>query len=145
MVLKATPCRIDLVTGAKPIQEKPHRAGTKAGEVEIQDVERMLKKGIIEPAYTEWASPLLLVKKKLDNRMSFCVDYWNVNALTDRYSYPILRMDECIDYLGDTNVFITLDANFGYWQVEIPEEDTNNITFTCHAGIFRFISVPFCL
>ena len=32
-------------------------------------------------------------------------------------------MDECIDSLGEATIFATLDANAGYWQVEIDEND----------------------
>lgn len=33
------------------------------------------------------------------------------------------RMDACIDSFGESTVFITLDANRGYRQVEIDEDD----------------------
>jgi hypothetical protein len=32
-------------------------------------------------------------------------------------------MDDCLDSLGDAQVFSTLDANTGYWQVKVAEKD----------------------
>jgi hypothetical protein len=51
---------------------------------------------------------------KPDGSMRFCIDYRKLNAVTGRDSYPLPRMDECIDSLGDASVFSTLDCNSGY-------------------------------
>lgn len=32
-------------------------------------------------------------------------------------------MDECVDSLGEMTTFSTLDANQGYWKIEIDERD----------------------
>jgi hypothetical protein len=105
-VHSATP-RIQLVLGAKPIHAKPYRAGPRAMENEASEVQRMLKEGVIEPASSKWASPVVLVPKP-DGSMRFCVDYRRLNTLTKRDSYPLPRMDECIDSLGDAPLFSTL-------------------------------------
>lgn len=42
-----------------------------------------------------------------------------------RDSYPMTRMDDCIDTLGNGSVFITLDCNSGYWQIPVGEEETD--------------------
>ena len=62
-----------------------------------------------------------------------------------RDSYPLPRMDECIDSLGDATVFTTLDCNSGYLQVEIAEEDRNKTSFASHSGLYRFLRMPFGL
>jgi hypothetical protein len=64
----------------------------------------MLKAEVIEPATSEWASPIVLVAKP-DGSTRFCVDYRKLNAITVRDSYPLPRMYECIDSLGDAKIF----------------------------------------
>ncbi|CAN8069586.1 unnamed protein product [Agarophyton chilense] len=54
-------------------------------------------------------------------------------------------MDEWIDSLGEANVFTTLDANSGYGQVPVAEEDQYKTAFACHAGLYRFKRMPFGL
>ncbi|CAN8063812.1 unnamed protein product [Agarophyton chilense] len=143
--IKATQHRMGLLPDSKPIYQQPYRAGPKAREIELKEVERMLEEGAVEPANSDWAIPVVLVQKKGDKRMRFCVDYRRLNSMTTRNSYPIPRMDECIDSLGDAQTFTTLDANSGYCQVHVGEEDRDKTTFTCHAGLFRFTRMPFGL
>lgn len=82
---------------------------------------------------------------KKDGTKRFCVDYRRLNALTVRDTYPIPRMDECIDSLGDAKVLTTLDCNAGYWQISLRREDWDKSTFVCHSGSYLFKRVPFGL
>ena len=63
---------------------------------------------------------------KSDGSLRFCVDYRRLNAATIPDTYPLPRMDDCIDSLGDATVFSTLDANSGYWQLPIVEKATES-------------------
>lgn len=57
--------RIDLdPPKAKPIHSAPYRAGPAARQLEREEIDKMLRMGVIEPAQTEWASPIVFVPKK---------------------------------------------------------------------------------
>jgi hypothetical protein len=135
---------IELTPGAKPVHSHPYRAGPRAREVEAAEVQRMLKAGVIEPSSAEWASTVVLVRKS-DGSMRFCIDYRRLNALTLKESYPLPRMDDCIDSLGDATIFSTLDCNSGYWQIPVLPEDRDKTSFTSHEGFYRFTRMPFGL
>ncbi|CAN8070819.1 unnamed protein product, partial [Agarophyton chilense] len=102
----------------------------------------MLEEGVIEAAQSAWASPVVLVPKP-DGSLRFCSDYRKLNAVTVRDTFLLPRMDECIDSLGEANVFTTLDANSGYWKVPIAEEDQDKTAFACLVGLYRFKRMPF--
>ena len=51
---------------------------------------------------------MVLVPKK-DGTLRFCVDYRLLNVVSKRDSYTLPRMDECIESLGEANVFSTLN------------------------------------
>jgi len=104
----------------------------------------MLDAGVIEPASSEWASPIVLVPKK-DGSLRFCVDYRRLNAKTVVDSYPLPRIDDCLDSLGDAAIFTTLDCNAGYWQVPVAPEDRDKTTFTSYLGTYRYVRMPFGL
>lgn len=78
--------------------------------VVAKEVNKMLNARVIEPASTDWASPVVQVRKKGDS-FRFCVDYGDLNAKTAEDSYLLPQMDDCIDWLGDAAVFTTLDCN----------------------------------
>ena len=99
---------------------------------------------MIEPIQSERASPVLLVPKK-EGTLRFCVDFRRLNALTIPDTYPVPRMEDCIDSLGEARLFTTLDALWGYWQVPIVERDTDNTTFTSHMGTLHYKRMPFRL
>lgn len=62
-VIRAIEHRIDLLPNIKPFLHLFYRAGPKAMEEEATQVERMLQTGVIEPAQSPWASPVVLVLK----------------------------------------------------------------------------------
>ena len=138
----ATSHRIYTTPGARPVHTHPYREGPCAREVEREEIERMLAQGVIEPATSEWASPIGLVPIS-DGSLRFCVDYRRLNAITIPDTYPLLRMDDCIDSLGDAAVFTTLYCKSGYRQIPVHPRDRDKTTFTSHCGIYQFRRLPF--
>jgi hypothetical protein len=67
-----------------------------ARTAEQTEVNRMLAEDTIEPATSEWSSPVVLVPKR-DGGICFCVDYRKLNNLTERDVYH---------YRGWTNALI---------------------------------------
>lgn len=65
--------------------------------------------------------------------------------MTDKEAYTVLRMDECLDCLGERRTFSTTDANSGYWQIKIDEITRDKTASTSNYGLQRFIRVPFGL
>ena len=84
----------------------------------------------------------MLVPKK-DGTLRFCVDYRKLNTLTYKDVYPIKRIDKCVDTLGEANIFTTLDALSGLWQVPLAEKDQAKTAFTTYAGLYQFKHMPF--
>jgi hypothetical protein len=104
----------------------------------------MLVQDVIEPATCEWASPIVLVPKP-DGSLRFCVYYRRLNAITVPDTYPIPRVDECIDSLGEAVDFTTLDCKSGYWQIPVDPADREKTSFTSHLGVYQFRRLPFGL
>ena len=75
---------------------------------------------VIQPSNSEWAFPIVMVKKK-DGSLCFCVDYCRLKSVVTTNAYPMPRVDELIDCLGNAKFIPTLDLTRGYWLVLMEE------------------------
>ena len=126
---------------AKPCRQALRRAPAAYANVVEEQVQLMLKQGIIEPSVSEWSSNVVLVKKK-DQTYRFCVDFRNLNALSIRDTQPIPRIDSCLEALAGSSWFSTLDMRSGFFQVKIREEDAKKTNFIVRSGSYNFRVMP---
>ena len=85
-------------------------------------LKEMLEADAIRPSQSPYSSNVLLVRKK-DGSVRFCIDFRKLNSRTVRDAYTLPRIDDTIDTLIGSKYFSKLDLRSGYWQVEIKEED----------------------
>jgi len=98
---------IDLKAGARPVRFAPRCAGHPAREVETAEVKWQLETDIIAPTSSELGCSVVLIPKK-EGFLCFCVDYRLLNVVTKYDSYPLSRMDKCIDNFCEANIFSSL-------------------------------------
>ncbi|KAJ0392460.1 hypothetical protein P43SY_002014 [Pythium insidiosum] len=91
-----------------------------------------------------WCFPVVLVKKK-DGSVRFCVDYRALNDVTAKDVYPLPRIDETVEALGGATRFSTMDLMAGYWQIPVAPGDRDKTAFATRQGLFRFRRMPFGL
>ena len=109
-----------------------------------EELDEMLKSGIIEQSKSEWSSPIVLVPKK-DGRLRMCVDYHRLNTVSRLDDYPMPRIDELIDQLGKEKFISTLDLMKGYWQLPVTMKDRHKPAFVTPFGLYQFKMMPFGL
>ena len=88
---------------------------------------------------------MVLVRKK-DEGLRFCIDLRKLNnrAVKDGYSLP--RIEDTLDCLHGAVWFSTLDLKSGYWQVRLEEEAKPLIAFTMGPlGFWECECMPFSL
>ncbi|KYO27749.1 hypothetical protein Y1Q_0005298 [Alligator mississippiensis] len=93
------------------------------------EIETMLEKGIICRSHSDWRSPIVAVPKP-DGRICLRVDFRKVNAIAKFDAYPMPRVDELIENIGQARYISTLDLTKGYWQVPVAPEDQEKTAFT---------------
>ena len=80
----------------------------------------MLDKDIFEPSQCSWASPCVLVPKS-DGLIRYCTNYGKVNVLSKTDSFPVPRMEGCINWIGNAKYITKCDSLKGYWCVPLTE------------------------
>ena len=135
---------MNIVTEGSPVHQRAYQIPHRKKHLADEEIDKMLQMGIIRPSSSPWASPILLVPKK-DGSVRFCVDYRKVNSVTVKDRYPLPRIQDIFDQMGDATVFSTMDMRSGYWQVPLAPEDIPKTAFVCHRGMFEFVRVPFGL
>ena len=107
-------------------------------------MESMLSQDVIVHSASPWASPVVLIRKK-DGGMRFCVDYRKLNHITKLDEFPLPRIDETLDLLAGAKYFTTLDLASGYWQVPMEVASQEKTAFITHCGLYEFKKMPFGL
>ena len=96
-----------------------------------QQLQELLDKKFIHPSYSPWGAPVLFIKKK-DGSMRMCIDYHELNTVTIKNKYPLLRIDDLFDQLWGATLFSKIDLRSDYYQLKVYESDIMKTTFrTC--------------
>ncbi|GJR14872.1 reverse transcriptase domain-containing protein [Tanacetum coccineum] len=90
--------RIYLVPGATPNAKYPYRLAPSKMQELSGKLQELQDKGFIRPSHSPWGAPVLFVKKK-DGSFCMCIDYRELNKLTIKNRYPLLRIDDLFDQL----------------------------------------------
>ena len=126
------------------MKQCPYRLPHAYWEEVKQELKAMLAEGVIEPSQSDWASPIVLVRKK-DGSIRLCVDYRKLNAQSKVDAYPMPRIEDILDRVGKANFITTLDLAQGYWQVPVADEDRHKTAFTSRFGLYQFCVMPYGL
>ena len=142
---RTTRAKHEINTGDHPpIKQRARRVPQKQQEIIDKEIDSMLQAGVIAPSESPWGSPVVLVKKK-DGTMRFCVDYRKLNDVTIKDAYPLPNIEETFDTLTESKMFCSLDLASGFWQLEMAEASKEKTAFSSRKGLFEFQVMPFGL
>lgn len=127
---------------SQPVAHKPrHLAYGERLQVK-HIIQQQIQAGIIRPSESEYASPIVLVKKR-NGETRLCVDFRDVNKKVLRNNYPLPRIQDQIDALAKFVYFCILDMKQGFLQVEIEEESKHITAFVTPDGLYEYNRMPF--
>ena len=108
-------------------------------EAKLADLE---KRGIIknEATPTEWISNMVVAKP---GKIRICLDPQELNKIIQRPKYQMPTLEELLLKLCKANVFSTLDAKDGFYQISPDEASSKLTTFWTSFGRYRYLKMPF--
>lgn len=130
---------------AQPIKQHAYRVNPAKRVLLRNEVEYMVKHGIAEPSDSSWSSPCILVPKADTTNLRFCSDFRKVNSVTKPDSYPLPRVDDCVDRVGSARFVSKFDLLKGYWQVPLTQRAKEISAFVIPDGLFAYRRMPFGL
>ena len=133
------------VGDVKPIKRHAYRTNPEKRTLFRREVEYMLKHGIAEPSNSSWSSPCILVPKVNTTSPRFCSDFRKLNSVTKPDSYPLPRVDDCVDRIGSATFLSKFDLLKGYWQVPLTKRAKEVSAFVIPDGLFQYLRMPFGL
>ena len=103
-----------------------------------------MDKGFIKPRTLPWGTLVLFAKKK-DKTLRLCIYYRQLNRVTIKNWYPLLKIDDLFDQLRGAWVYSKMELRTGYHQLRVREADIPKTAFRTRYGHFDFTVMPFGL
>ena len=130
------------LTSDEPIRSKPYPVPYSVRESLKEDIQSMLRMGVIRESNSPYASPLVIVRKK-DGSNRICIDYRKLNKVTVFDPEPMVTAGDVFQGLAGDKYFTKIDLSKGYWQVPVAEEDIPKTAFVTPDGTYEFLKMPF--
>ena len=130
------------VMDAAPVKQRAYRVNPKKASLIKKELEYLLAHQMIVPGESQWSSPVTLVDKP-GGSVRFCVDYRQLNKVSKTDSYPLPRVDECIDTVEKAMFITKLDLLKGFWQIPLTKRAQEVSCFATLGGSYMFNVMPF--
>lgn len=118
---RVPPMKISLKKGVKPFKAKQRRYSVAQNSFLRDKTNQLLRLGLAyrNPS-SRWASaPLIIPKPKASEQWRFTVDLRAVNALTEKYAWPMPNLESTLSKLQGSKYYFLIDLCNGYWQAPL--------------------------
>ena len=108
------------------------------------EIKALLEMGLIRPSQSPFASPCMLVNKA-DEGHRLVINYSKINAQCYCHAFPIPRIDDLIDRVGQPKFLTKLDITKAYWNVKLDEDSNKYSAFVTGEQRLKFLRLRFGL
>ena len=134
---------IDVDETFPPVQHALRRVPV-ALKKELKDhLEMLVAQNVIIPVKepTKWINSMVAVSKP--GKLRLCIDPKDLNKATKRPHYPLPTIEDILLKLTNAKLFSVLDAQKGFWQIELDESSSFLTTFWTPFGCSRWLRMTF--
>ncbi|CAK9802814.1 Transposon Tf2-6 polyprotein [Anthophora quadrimaculata] len=128
----------------EPVFQRARRLSPSERDTVNEQIQKWLHDKIIQPSLSDYASPIVLVKKK-NGATRLCVDYRLLNKKIIKDRYPLPLIEDQIDLLQSAKIYSTLDLENGFFHVKVNKQSRKYTAFIVPDGQYEFLRVPFGL
>lgn len=144
---------IELLPEARPFQLRSHHFSPRLEKMISQELNRMLRLGVIEPSSSPCSSPIVPSIKK-NGEVRLCLDSRHLNSITRKDRYPVPNLPALIGRMEEFRYYVSMDMKSAFWQVPLSNEKklgqfASSRELTAFVvpgrGLFHFTAMPFGL
>jgi len=128
----------------RPIRQPPRPIPFALREKVAGMIHEYLERKLIRPSNSPYSNPIVLVRKK-DGSLRFCVDYRKLNSVTKKDAYPLPNIDATLLSIGTMKFAASLDCDGAYWQIGMSPDSVEKTAFPTPNGLYEWIVMPFGL
>src|SRR5258705_6135961 len=103
-----------------------------------------LANGQIRPSKSPIRAPVSFIKKK-EGSLRLVQDYWKLNKIMIKNSYPLPLVSDVLTRLHDAEWVTTLDLRWGFNNIHLKEGDEWKAAFSTNQGLFELLVMFFGL
>lgn len=130
---------------AKPVVKRAYQVSPYVQKNIDAELDRMIKLGVIEPSNSDWANPIVAVKKS-NGRTRLCLDARGLNEVTVKDRYPLPHIGRILQQIRATKYLTSIDLKDAFWQVGLEKKSRSKTAFNVPGrGHFQFKRLPFGL
>ena len=136
--------KLQIITNGSPVAQRQRPLFGEKLVATKKEFDRLLNEGVIRASKSDWASPLVVVKKP-DGSWRPCGDYRMLNEITQPDRYPLPRIQDLLNKINNPHIFTKLDLEKAYHQIPICDEDISKTAVITPFGLFEYTKMPFGL
>nr|GEV34100.1 reverse transcriptase domain-containing protein [Tanacetum cinerariifolium] len=129
---------IKLIPRAMPVAKSPYRLSPSELEELPGELKELQDKGFIRPSSLPWGAPVLVVKKN-DGSFRMCIDYRELNKLTVKNRYSLLKIDDLFDQLQESQFFSKIDLSMPFGLTNAPAVFMDLMNKVCRSYLNKFV------
>ncbi|GFV75300.1 retrovirus-related Pol polyprotein from transposon 297 [Trichonephila clavipes] len=128
----------------QPVRTKPYRMSHRQNEILKNEINRMLKLGIIEVGKSDYMSPMILVEVA-GKEPRPCIDYRKLNGIIRTEYFPLPNIEERVEKVSAAKFITVFDLSKGYWQIPLSKTAQRYAAFCTSFGTYRPLRMSFGL
>ncbi|GFU48521.1 retrovirus-related Pol polyprotein from transposon 297 [Trichonephila clavipes] len=128
----------------QPVRTRPYRMSHRQNEILKNEINRMLKLGIIEIGESDYMSPMILVEVA-GKEPRPCIDYRKLNGIIRTEYFPLPNIEERVEKVSAAKFITVLDLSKGYWQIPLSKTAQRYAAFCTTFGTYRPLRMSFGL
>ena len=135
------PCNLKPMEGTLPVYSRQYNYSEKELQNMDKEVEELKENNVIENSTSAWESPVVMIKKP-DGSLRFCIDFRKLNKVMEKDVYPLPNIDLVLRKFNGCKYFSKIDFTSGFFQIKIDENDRKYTAFSTRRGKFQFKVLP---